>query len=229
MEVIQGLIDKTINPNSSRDISAVYGFDDLSFKGSYLWGKHKIGTLFLASRDRVKYDLEFARSGRASRNQTNWSNALAGLTWKWFAGNGWNVEGRLGWNDYASELTRSRSVPLILNGQNAGMLESNASFMSHIETRQATLQAEMNLERVHSSFGVEWRSLWVHPRFQESTGDEGPVEAVDASSGSRVNSGAIFAEMDVELSPVLEGQIGVRLASWQLDEGREGVWLPKGG
>ena len=25
------------------------------------------------------------------------------------------------------------------------------------------------------------------------------------------------------------GQIGVRLASWQLDEGREGVWLPKGG
>ena len=175
LEAVQGLIDKTINTNSSSDISAVYGFDDLSFKGSYLWGKHKIGTLFLASRDRVKYDLEFARSGRASRNQTNWSNALAGFTWKWFAGNGWNVEGRLGWNDYASELTRSRSVPLILNGQNAGMLESNASFMSHIETRQATLQADMNLERVHSSFGVEWRSLWAQPRFQETTGDEGPL------------------------------------------------------
>ena len=75
LEVVQGLIDKTINTNSSSDISAVYGFDDLSFKGSYLWGKHKIGTLFLASRDRVKYDLEFARSGRASRNHTNWSNA----------------------------------------------------------------------------------------------------------------------------------------------------------
>lgn len=228
LEAVQGLIDKTINTNSSSDISAVYGFDDLSFKGSYLWGKHKIGTLFLASRDRVKYDLEFARSGRASRNQTNWSNALAGLTWKWFGGNGWNVEGRLGWNDYASELMRSRSVPLILNGQNAGMLESNASFMSHIETRQATLQAEINLERVHSSFGVEWQSLRVHPRFRESTGDEGSIEAKDASAGSRVNSGALFAEMDIKLSPALDGQVGVRLASWQLDKGREGAWLPKG-
>jgi hypothetical protein len=228
LEVIQGLIDKTINTNSSRDISAVYGFDDLSLKGSHFWGKHKFGALFLVSSDRVNYDLEFAQSGRAYRNQTNWSNALAGLTWKWFVRDEWNVEGRLGWNDYHSELIRSRTVPLILNGQNAGMLESNASFMNHVETRQATLKTEVNLERVQSRFGLEWQSLWVHPRFQESTGDEGPVEAMDASSGSRVNSGAIFAEMDVELSPALEGQIGVRLASWQLDEGREGVWLPKG-
>ena len=154
LEVIQGLIDKTINTNPSRDISAVYGFDDLSFKGSHLWGKHKFGALFLVSSDRVNYDLEFAQSGRAYRNQTNWSNALAGLTWKWFGGDGWNVEGRLGWNDYHSELIRSRTVPLILNGQNAGLLESNASFMNHVETRQATLKTEVNLERVQSRFGV---------------------------------------------------------------------------
>ena len=134
----------------------------------------------------------------------------------------------MGWNDYHSELIRSRTVPLILNGQNAGLLESNASFMNRVETRQATLKTEVNLERVQSRFGLEWQSLWVHPRFQESTGDEGPVEAMDVSTGSRVNSGAIFAEMDVELSPALEGQIGVRLASWQLDEGREEGWLPKG-
>lgn len=228
LEVIQGLIDKVINTNSSRDISAVYGFDDLSFKGSHLLGKHKIGALFLVSRDRVKYDLEFAQSARAYRNQTNWSNALAGLTWKWFGGDRWNVEGRLGWNDYASELMRSRSVPLNLNGQNAGMLESSSSFMNHVETLQATLKTEMNLERVLFRIGVEWQSLWVHPRFQESKGDESPVEAMDTSSGSRVSSGALFTEMDIELSPALEGQVGVRLASWQLDEGREGVWLPKG-
>ena len=228
LEVIQGLIDKVINTNSSRDISAVYGFDDLSLKGSHLLGKHKIGALFLVSRDRVKYDLEFAQSGRAYRNQTNWSNALAGLTWKWFGGDRWNVAGRLGWNDYASELMRSRRVPLNLNGQNPDMLESSTSFMNHVETLQATLKTEMNLERVLFRIGVEWQSLWVHPRFQESTGNESPVEVVDTSSGSRVSSVALFTEMDIELSPALEGQVGVRLASWQLDEGREDVWLPKG-
>ena len=46
LEAIQGLIDQTINTSESREISAVYGFDDVSAKGSVLLGRHKVESVF---------------------------------------------------------------------------------------------------------------------------------------------------------------------------------------
>lgn len=226
LEAIQGLIDKTINDKGNREVSAIYGFDDVSAKGAWLLGNHKLETVFLVSNDQVNYDIAFDQSVRAYENSTRWRNRMAGVGWGWFLGDQWKVEARAGWSDYESELSRTSRVPVSGEGAVA-TLASTSTFNNRIGIRHATLKSAFNWERIQASFGVQVQSYLSNPAFGQTT--NGVVESLPSrknqSNWSSVTNA--YVESEVRCTSNLSGSFGLRLARWRFGDSVSWHWLPR--
>ena len=226
LEVIQGLIDQTINTSNSRQVSAVYGFDDLSAKCAFLLGKHKLESVWLRSTDDVRYDIDFDPSARAYRNATRWRNDMIGAGWKWFVRDRWDVLVRAGWSDYASELRMGQTVPVPAE-DGTDTFETESSFDNHIRVRHATLTSNLDWGRLQIIAGIQMQGHWVDPQFTETTNGTSESKPSTGPVGW-LNMHALFAQADGELTPWLKGSMGLRRTSWNLDNGASIHWLPRG-
>jgi hypothetical protein len=226
LEAIQGLIDKTINNKDQHEVSAVYGFDDVSAKGALLLGNHKLEAVSLVSNDRVNYDIAFDQSVRAYENSTRWRNRMAGLGWDWFLGDQWKVEARAGWNDYESELSRTSRVPVFAEGGLATEA-STTTFATQIGIRHATLKSAFIGEKIQASFGVQAQSFKAAPAFSQSTNGilESPPPRKNQTDWLNVQNA--FVESEVRCTTNLTGSLGLRLARWGMNNSVLWHWLPR--
>lgn len=225
LEAIQGLIDQTINTSESRQILAVYGFDDVSAKGSVLLGRHKVESVFLVSNDDVNYDIDFDPSVRTYENGTRWRNAMAGLGWTWFAREFWEVEAKLGWNDYSSDLTTSRTVPV---GGGLDPFETSSSFTNDVRLGHTTLKTTLAGPKVRCTMGLQAQAYQVAPRFAQTTNGVSEAPEEEPSDAPWLHVHTAFAESDVQLAPRLRASAGLRRTSWRLEDGPSTHWLPRG-
>ena len=223
LEAIQGLIDQTINTNESRQISAVYGFDDVSAKGSVLLGRHKVESVFLVSNDDVNYDIDFDPSVRTYENGTRWRNAMAGLGWTWFTREFWEVEAKAGWNDYSSDLTTSRTVPV---GGGLDPFETSSSFTNDVRLGHTSLKTTLVGPKVQCTMGLQAQAYQVAPRFAQTTNGVSEAPEDEPSDAPWLHVHTAFAESDIQLAPRLRASAGLRRTSWRLEDGPSTHWLP---
>ena len=224
MEAIQGLIDQTINTNESRQISAVYGFDDVSAKGSVLPGSAQGGVGVLVNNDDVNYDIDFDPSVRTYENGTRWRNAMAGLGWTWFAREFWEVEAKAGWNDYSSDLTTSRTVPV---GGGLDPLKHPRRSQQHAAGPHL-VENDLGGPQGAVHDGPSGAGLQVAPRFAQTTNGVSEAPEDEPSDAPWLHVHTAFAESDVQLSPRLRASAGLRRTSWRLEDGPSTHWLPRG-
>lgn len=226
LEVIQGLIDQTINTRDSRQVSAVYGFDDVSAKCAFLLGNHKLESVWLRSNDDVRYDIDFDPSPRVYRNATTWRNEMVGAGWKWFVRDHWAIQARAGWSDYASELRLGQTVP-VPTEEGVDLFETESSFDNRIRVRHATLKSTLDWGQLQSTFGIQMQGHWVDPQFTQTTNGSSESQPSKEPVGW-LNMHALFTQSDAQLTPWLKGSVGLRRTSWNLDNGASIHWLPKG-
>lgn len=227
LELIQGVIDRTINTRSSRRIDAVYGFDDVSVKGAWIWGKHKLESVFLNSTDDVRYDINFASSDRAYDNLTSWTNRLVGASWTWFVRDQWWLEGKVGSSHYGSALVSGRTWPVADDEEGSTVLQSSSSFANDIGAQQTTLMSHWKGKGVEAVLGAQMDMYAVNPRFDQAT-DGASVMPMDESDPTiPLKAMSAFVDIDVEWSDAFKGSAGIRQTRWHMEDGTSMLLLPQ--
>lgn len=227
LELIQGLIDQTINTRSSRSIAAIYGFHDVSIKAAWIFGKHKLESVLLKSSDEVRYDIDFTASERAYENLTNWTNELAGVRWTWFIRDHWRLEGKGGASHYGAGLVAGRTWPVLSGEEGVTVSQSRSSFANDIGAKRVSLMSHWKRKRLKSILGVQWESHEVNPRFDQTTDGAPVMLQEEASSRAPLRATSAFVDVDVAWSESLKGNVGMRQTHWRMEDGTSLLWLPK--
>ena len=227
LELIQGVIDRTINTRSSRRIDAVYGFDDVSVKGAWIWGKHKLESVFLNSTDDVRYDINFTSSDRAYDNLTSWTNRLVGARWTWFVRDHWKLEGKVGSTQYGSALVSGRTWPVVGDEEGLTLFQSSSSFANDIGAQQATLMGHWKKKRVEAVLGAQMETYEVNPRFDQTTDGATAMPLTAQDPIAPLKAMSAFVEVDVEWSEAFKGSVGIRQTRWNMEDGTSMLLLPQ--